>query len=122
MNFRLQDLIVPKESAPNNLKRVFQYLAYTVKSDLISECTTSNTNYRPLTFPPPFICKARSFNVTDSNDAVTTNKKIKNYVLDVNDWHVANLMIFQNLANLLYGVSMEFCNPTVCPIMTVGKK
>lgn len=125
MNFRLQDLIIPKESAPNNLKRVFQYLAYTVKSDLISECTASNTNYRPLTFPPPFICKARSVSVTDSTNntsSVATSKKIKNYEVDVNDWHVANLMIFQNLANLLYGVSMEFCNPTACPIMTVGKK
>lgn len=50
------------------------------------------------------------------------NKEIKKYEVDVNDWHAANLMIFQNLANLLYGVSLEFCNPKGCPIMTVGKE
>ena len=101
--FSFQDLVIPKESAPNTLKRVFQYLAHTVKSDLIAECTIEQlTNYRPLTFSPELIRQE-------------TTK------IDANDWHAANLMIFQNLANLLYGISLEFCDPSCCPIMTVGK-
>ena len=105
--FRFQDLIIPKETAPNDLKRVFQYLAYTVKTDLISECTSiDKTVHRPLTFPPEFIYKSEK----------------KKHPININDWHAANLMIFQNLANLLYGVSLSFCGPSSCPIMTIGKE
>ena len=105
--FRFHDLIIPKETAPNDLKRVFQYLAYTVKTDLISECTSiDKIVHRPLTFPPEFIYKSE-------------NKK---HPININDWHAANLMIFQNLANLLYGVSLGFCGPSSCPIMTIGKE
>jgi hypothetical protein len=107
--FRFQDLVIPKESAPNDLKRIFQYLAYTVKTDLISECTTTDkTCYRPLTFAPEFIYRG-----ADGK---------KKYPVDANDWHAANVMIFQNLANLLYGISLDFCNPSCCPIMTIGKE
>lgn len=106
---RFQALVVPKDSSPTSLKRVFQYLAHLVKLDLISECTLNDTkNYRPLTFTPDFI-----FRSTDGK---------KRYPVDGNDWIAANLMIFQNLANLLYGISLEFCNPTCCPIMTVGNE
>ena len=104
----MQKLIVPVETAPNSLKRLFQYLAYMVKNDLVSECTTTQpTNYRPLTFSPDFIIRSEG---------------TKKYPVDINDWNAGNLMIFQNLANLLYGLSLDFCNPVCCPVMTVGKR
>lgn len=106
---RFQDLVVPKESSPNSLKRIFQYLAHLVKLDLISECISNdNKNYRPLTFAPDHVIRS-----ADGK---------KRHPVDRNDWMAANLMIFQNLANLLYGISIDFCNPTCCPIMTIGKE
>lgn len=104
---RFQHLLIPKETSSNSLKRIFQYLSFSVKFDLISESISSEpTNFRPLTFCPEFIFK---------DDR-------KKYQVNNLDWNVANLMIFQNLANLFYGISLDFCKPACCPIMTIGRE
>lgn len=98
-------MIVPKENAPQSLRSTFQHLALLVKRDLISESRpVDGGEDRAVFFQPN--CRPLA--------------SVPSTAVALNDWCAANMMIFHNLAGLMYGISLSFCNPLHCPIMTVG--